>query len=177
MKGPTLLERLTGSALTNDPYDDLFEDDDTSGAQSSTQATQEKTRNEHMNAIDTNTETNDAWDGGADGTNNELAVDVYQTKDEVIIKALVAGVLPSNLDISLTRDMLTIKGARQSEKEEVDDNYFQRELYWGEFSRTILLPEEVDVENAQASEKHGILMVRLPKIDKKKAAKLKVKSR
>ena len=107
----------------------------------------------------------------------ELAVDVYQTPDAIVIKALVAGVQPTSIDISLTREMLTISGKREDEREVEEDSYFQRELYWGSFSRTILLPEEVDVDMAEASEKHGILMIRLPKINKKREMKLKVRTR
>ena len=107
----------------------------------------------------------------------ELAVDIYQTPDAIVIKALVAGVQPQSIDISLTREMVTVSGSREDEREVSDDDYFQRELYWGSFSRTILLPEEVDVDLAEASEKHGILMIRLPKINKKRQTKLKVRSR
>ncbi|HWO07567.1 MAG TPA: Hsp20/alpha crystallin family protein [Candidatus Paceibacterota bacterium] len=107
----------------------------------------------------------------------ELAVDVYQTPDSIVVKALVAGVQPQTIDISLTREMLTVSGIRQDEREVEEENYFQRELYWGSFSRTILLPEEVDVERAEASEKHGVLMIRLPKINKKRETKLKVRMR
>jgi HSP20 family protein len=107
----------------------------------------------------------------------ELAVDIYQTPDAIVVKALIAGVQPNSVDISLTREMLVISGTRQDEREVEEDNYFQRELYWGSFSRTILLPEEVDVDLAEASEKHGILMIRLPKINKKRETKLKVRSR
>ena len=73
--------------------------------------------------------------------------------------------------------MLTISGTRQDEREVDEEHYYQRELYWGSFSRTILLPEEVDVDMAEASERHGILMIRLPKINKKRQTKLKVRSR
>lgn len=107
----------------------------------------------------------------------ELAVDVYQTPEAIVVKALIAGVQPNSVDISLTRETLTVSGTRQDEKEVEEDNYFQRELYWGSFSRTILLPEEVDVDMAEASEKHGILMIRLPKINKQRQTKLKVRSR
>lgn len=107
----------------------------------------------------------------------ELAVDVYQTPEAIVVKAFIAGIQPGSLDISLSREMLTVSGSRQDEREVEEDDYFQRELYWGAFSRTILLPEEVDVDLAEASEKHGILMIRLPKINKKKQTKLKVKSR
>ncbi|OGG73082.1 hypothetical protein A3A38_04275 [Candidatus Kaiserbacteria bacterium RIFCSPLOWO2_01_FULL_53_17] len=107
----------------------------------------------------------------------ELAVDVYQTPDYIVVKALVAGVQPATIDISLTREMLTISGVRSDEREVEEENYFQRELYWGSFSRTILLPEEIDVDAAEASEKHGVLMIRLPKINKKRETKLKVRAR
>lgn len=107
----------------------------------------------------------------------ELAVDIYQTPEAIVVKALIAGVHPNSVDIALTREMLVISGTRQDEREVEEDNYFQRELYWGSFSRTVLLPEEVDVDLAEASEKHGILMIRLPKINKKRETKLKVRSR
>lgn len=119
----------------------------------------------------------DSYPQEAPEAEGELAVDVYQTPDSIVIKALVAGVQPSSIDISLTREMLTISGIRADEKEVEEENYFQQELYWGSFSRTILLPEEIDVDRAEASEKHGILMVRLPKINKRRETKLKVRTR
>lgn len=106
----------------------------------------------------------------------QLTVDMYQTPDSIIIKAIVAGVRPDDLDISITRDMVTIKGRREESREVMDENYFYRELYWGSFSRTIVLPQEIEVEEAEAVEKHGMLIIRLPKIDKGRQAKLKVKS-
>lgn len=114
---------------------------------------------------------------GGEEPAGELAVDVYQTPDAIVVKALIAGVQPSSIDISLSREMLTISGQRADEREVDEEHYFQRELYWGSFSRTILLPEEVDVDLAEASEKHGILMIRLPKVNKKKQTKLKVRTR
>jgi HSP20 family protein len=106
----------------------------------------------------------------------QLTVDVFQTPDEIVIKSIVAGVKPDDLEVSITRDMVTIRGGREESKEVSDDNYFHKELYWGSFSRTVLLPAEVDVEAAQASEKHGLLIIRLPKIDKERQTRLKVKS-
>ncbi len=70
----------------------------------------------------------------------ELTVDVYQTTDTIVIKAMIAGVRPEDLDISITRDMVTVKGRREEEKAVQDEDYFARELYWGSFSRTITLP-------------------------------------
>ncbi|MCH7529689.1 Hsp20/alpha crystallin family protein [Patescibacteria group bacterium] len=105
----------------------------------------------------------------------QLTVDVFQNTDEIIIKALVAGVRPDQLDISITRDMVTIRGKREESKEVAEDNYFYKELYWGSFSRTILLPQEIDVEASEATVKHGLLSIRLPKIDKERQTKLKVR--
>ena len=106
----------------------------------------------------------------------ELTVDVYQTPEMIIIKSMIAGVRPEDLDISITRDMITIRGKREEERIARDDDYFTRELYWGSFSRTISLPEEIDVEEAEAIEKHGLLILKLPKLDKKRLSKLKVKT-
>lgn len=110
------------------------------------------------------------------GEEGQLTVDVFNTPNEIVIKAIVAGVKPEDLDISITRDMVTVRGKREEHKEVAHEDYFYKELYWGAFSRTILLPQEIEVEQATASEKHGLLTIRLPKIDKEKQTKLKVKS-
>lgn len=106
----------------------------------------------------------------------QLTVDLYQTATEIIVQTMVAGVQPENLSITITRDMITIKGKREENKSISTENYFVQELYWGAFSRTISLPEEVDPEEAEAIEKHGLLIIKLPKINKEKKTILKVKS-
>lgn len=106
----------------------------------------------------------------------QLTVDVYNTNSDIVIKTIVAGVRPDELDISISRDMVTIRGKREEVREVAEEEYFHRELYWGAFSRTVLLPEEIDVEAAEASEKHGLLTIRLPKIDKRRQTKLRVKT-
>jgi len=106
----------------------------------------------------------------------ELTVDVYQTPEMIVIKSMIAGVRPDDLDVSITRDMVTIAGKREEEKVSRDEDYFARELYWGSFSRTIQLPEEIDVDEAEAVEKHGLLIIKLPKLDKKRQSKLKVRT-
>ena len=106
----------------------------------------------------------------------ELTVDVYQTSDMIIIKSMIAGVRPEDLDISITRDMVTITGKREEERSVKEEDYYVRELYWGSFSRSIQLPEEIDVDEAEAVEKHGLLILKLPKLDKKRQSKLKVKT-
>jgi HSP20 family protein len=119
--------------------------------------------------------------GDADWIENEsqdaeLTVDVFQTPDSIVIKAMTAGVDPNDLDISIARDMVVIRGHREEEKTARTDDYFVQELYWGSFSRTISLPEEVDVDEADAVCKHGLLILKLPKLDKKRQTKLKVKT-
>ncbi len=106
----------------------------------------------------------------------ELSVDVYQTKNEIVVEAMVAGVKPEDLHLSITRDMVTIKGSREDNSQIGDDDYFYRELFWGRFSRTILLPSEILIEESEAIEKHGLLIIRMPKVDKARQTKLKVKS-
>ncbi len=106
----------------------------------------------------------------------ELAVDVYQTPSHIVIKAMIAGVKPDDLDVSITRDLVTIRGKRERHTEGTAGDFFFQELYWGAFSRSIVLPQEVEIEEAEATEKHGLLIVRLPKLDKGRQAKLKVKS-
>ena len=105
----------------------------------------------------------------------ELAVDVLNTDDAIIIKAMVAGVRPGDIDIDISRDMVTIRATREDEQEVSEDNYFQKELFWGSFSRNILLPEEIDVDLSEAKEKNGLLVLALPKVDKNKKTKLQVK--
>jgi len=105
----------------------------------------------------------------------ELSVDVYQNPNEIIIKTMVAGVKPEDLDVSISRDIVTIKGKRESERTIADDDYFHKELYWGSFSRTVVLPQEIDVDAAEATEKHGLLILKLPKLDKNRQTRLKVR--
>lgn len=105
----------------------------------------------------------------------QLTVDVFQTPSEIVVKTMVAGVKPEDLDVSITRDTITIHGERGEDRTVSDDDYVHRELYWGSFSRTINLPEEIDVDGAEAVEKHGMLILRLPKLDKNRQTKLKVK--
>ncbi len=105
----------------------------------------------------------------------QLTVDVFQTPNEIVIKALVAGVRPDDLDISITRDMVTIRGRRVEQRDVEEDTYIYRELFWGAFSRSVVLPAEIDVDMAEAEQKHGLLTIRLPKINKDRQTKLKVR--
>ncbi len=106
----------------------------------------------------------------------ELTVDVYQTPGELVVQTMVAGVRPEDLELTISRDMITIRGKREESRSINEENFFTKELYWGAFSRTVLLPAEIDPEESEATEKHGLLTVRLPKIDKDRKTSVKVKS-
>lgn len=105
----------------------------------------------------------------------ELTVDVYQTDEEIVIQSAIAGIEPEDLDISIEKDMITIRGKREKQFEEKEKNYFYQECYWGRFSRKIILPVEVNSSKISASMKNGILTIRIPKIEGKKKTKISVK--
>lgn len=106
----------------------------------------------------------------------QLTVDVYQTDDEIIIKSTIAGVTADDIDVSITNEMVAIKGNRKHDEKVRASDYYYQELYWGSFSRSIILPEEIDADNAKASMKNGILTLRLPKLTKNKVKKVRVAS-
>lgn len=106
----------------------------------------------------------------------QLAVDAYQTEDEVFINAPIAGVNPHDLEIGITDEIVTIKGKRQRSEAINQENYFVQECYWGSFSRSYLLPIAVDSDNAKASLKNGILTIAIPKAEKTKTKIIKVQA-
>ncbi len=106
----------------------------------------------------------------------QLPVDVHQTANEIVIRAFVAGVRPDELTISISRDMVEIEGSRMEREQVSGPDYFTRELFWGSFTRTILLPQEVDVDAATATAKDGLLTLVLPKLDKARQTRLRVKA-
>lgn len=105
----------------------------------------------------------------------QLAIDMYQTEKDVVIKAPVAGVSPDKLDIMITDEIVGIKGTREENKEASDDRYYTQECYWGSFARTISLPTLVVPDKAEASFKDGILTIKAPKASQSKMRKLKIK--
>ena len=106
----------------------------------------------------------------------ELSIDLYQTPTDIIVQTMVAGVRPEDLDLTIARDMITIKGKREESRTIDEENYFTKELYWGKFSRTISLPAEVEPEEVEATEKHGLITIKIKKVDKEKKNSVKVKS-
>lgn len=104
-----------------------------------------------------------------------LNIDMYQTKDNVIIKSTIAGVRPDDIDITVANDMVTIKGSRSREEKINQDDYFYQECYWGSFSRSVIVPVDIDSEEIEADLKDGILTIIIPKAAKAKTKKVKVK--
>lgn len=106
----------------------------------------------------------------------ELTVDIYDAGDAIVIQSTVAGVKPEDLDVSITNDSVTIRGRRERSQEIRDDDYYYKELFWGSFARSVILPEEIEEDAAEATLKLGLLSIRLPKKQRGVAQKLKVKS-
>jgi len=104
-----------------------------------------------------------------------LTLDVYQTPTSIIVESAVAGVNPEDLDISITSDSVSVRGKREKMEKVEEKDYLFQECYWGRFSRSIMLPQEVDPDRAQASLKNGVLKIVLPKLNRQKTKKLKVK--
>lgn len=145
-KKKSFFERLTGSIKMDDAYTD-----------------------EDLYAEDASPEVYD--DEPVEG---QLSVDVIETSSAVIIQAMTAGVNKNDLEITISRETVEIRGERHMDRFSHDAEYITQELYWGAFSRIVDLPDEIEVEEASAKEEHGLLTIFLPKIDKHKQAKLKV---
>ena len=105
----------------------------------------------------------------------ELTVDIYNKGDTIVIQSTVAGVRPEHLDVAITDDMVTIRGRRERIDSVKEENYYYKELFWGTFSRQVILPEEIQQEEAEANLQHGLLTIKLPKKRHGVTQKLKVK--
>lgn len=152
----SFFERLTGAIRLPENEEDTFETNTRPGGSTKQGAGDEDAETEQV-----------------DG---QLMVDVYQTHNDIVIKTMVPGVRPEDLDITIARDIVTIKCKRETERNIADNDYFHRELYWGGFSRTIMLPQEIDIDSAEAVERHGLLIIKLPKLDKNRQTKVRVKN-
>ena len=105
----------------------------------------------------------------------QLAIDVYQTEEEIVIQSAIGGVKPNDLEITIENGIVQIKGSRQKSETIEKDNYFIQECHWGSFSRQFVLPSEVDASRAEANLKDGVLIVKIPRIQKEKVTKLLIK--
>lgn len=105
------------------------------------------------------------------------AIDMYQTDDEVVVKATLPGVRPEDLNIAVTGDVLTIRGEVKEESSSNGANYHVRERRYGSFSRALPLPTAVQADKAQAEFENGVLTLRLPKAEEVKPKTIAVKAR
>lgn len=125
--------------------------------------------------LDEGQSSNEEW-AGEEEFEGQLAVDVYQTKDTIVIKAPIAGVKPEDIDVAISEDVVTIRGDRKEEKTIEKDNYYVQECFWGSFSRSVILPTSTVADKALASLKDGVLTIEIPKVvPEDKIKKIKVK--
>jgi HSP20 family protein len=117
--------------------------------------------------------TTDEWDED-DTVPGQLAVDVYETREKLVVKARTAGVNKHDLDVSISDNQLTIRGTLSAGLEEGVENYFLQECYWGEFSRTIALPVPVKEEEIEAVLKDGVLTISFGKVKQDTIKKIQV---
>lgn len=117
-----------------------------------------------------------AMDEDADEIEGQLTVDVYQDGDDIVVQSTVAGVSSDDLDVHITPESVTVKGSREKLQKIEDKDYFYQECFWGKFSRSVILPAEVDPEKSTATVKNGVLTVRMPRLNRQKGKKVKVKS-
>src|SRR5665213_3879884 len=115
----------------------------------------------------------DEWDED-DSVPGQLAVDVYETREKLVVKARTAGVNKNDLDVSISDNQLTIRGTLSSGSEDGVENYFLQECYWGEFSRTIALPVPVKEEEIEAVLKDGVLTISFGKVQQDTVKKIQV---
>ncbi len=162
----SFFDRLSGNAAVGDTFDSF--DDEMPIAQ-----VKQKDQKKQAHDLIAKIPAEDDFPSDGEG---QLPVDVHQTANDIIVRAFVAGVRPDELNISINRDMVEISGSRMEREQTSGSDYFTQELFWGSFSRAIMLPQEVDVEASSANAKDGLLTIILPKLDKARQTKLKVKA-
>lgn len=168
----SFLEKLTGSSKIEDeqeyevpsrPLAKIYEEED------------ESEQTEML--INSSSQRNVQEENFSSGSENEgqLTIDVYQTDNDIVIKSTIAGVKPEDLDVSINSDMVSIRGERKNEEVIGEENYYYQECYWGNFSRSVILPVDVLADKAEAAMKNGILTIRLPKADNTRTKKIQVR--
>jgi len=105
------------------------------------------------------------------------AVDIYQTKDDVVVKAAIPGIKPEDIDIAVTGEILTIKGELKEEEKIEEGSYLRQERHYGQFCREFTLPTQVNADKAKAEFEHGVLTLRLPKAEAVKPKSIQVKAK
>ena len=120
------------------------------------------------------TVSDDSWDDSEEEFPGQLAVDVYETEDKLVVKARTAGVNKEELDVSISDGILTISGTLSSGDETDATNWHIQECYWGEFSRTLALPVSVKEDEVEAILKDGVLSIIFSKVKQEQAKKIQV---
>lgn len=111
-----------------------------------------------------------------ESTEGQLALDIYQTATDIVIVAPIAGVKLTDINVAVTEDVLTIKGKRNLEFDIPDEDYFTQECFWGDFSRSIVLPAAVDTTRIAATFKDAVLKITIPKTEKTKTRIVRIKT-
>ncbi len=107
----------------------------------------------------------------------DLAVDVYETKEDVVVKAALPGIAPEQVEVTITGDTLTIRGETKEESEVKEENYLRKERRFGSFHRTVTLPSGLKSDKADASFENGVLTLKIPKAEETKPKSIKVKTK
>ena len=175
----SFFERLTGAKVLNpsveeEQYDSVVEAERDVPYQPAFGAGDEELLEEAE--IESEDEYEDDLPVAQEEQEGQLTVDVFQDDENIIIQSTIAGVSSDDLDVSITNDMVTVRGERRKQYNTDEEDYFYQECYWGTFSRSIILPVEIDADRAEARIKNGILTIRIPKANTAVTRKLKVKA-
>ena len=106
----------------------------------------------------------------------QLTVDVFQDEDNIYVQSAIAGIGPDDLDVNITKESVTIRGRRARTHNVSERNFFYQECFWGSFSRSVVLPEEVDPDSSSAGFKNGVLTIQMPKLARRRSKNLRVRS-
>lgn len=177
----SILRKLTGAVDFDDNTDTILEEEDLreslknkfSFDEEPSESHEEPTQPNYME--ETSYNSSDDIEIDEDSAEGVLTIDVYQTDNEIVIVSTIAGVTSKDLDVTITNDMVTIKGERKNQTKVRQEDYFYQECYWGPFSRSVILPIDVDAEKSGAELKDGVLIVSLPKSEKVKSKKIPIK--
>jgi len=130
--------------------------------------------NDDLSTVDEPIAADNNWDDSEEEFPGQLAVDVYETTDKLVIKARTAGVNKEELDVSISDGILTISGTLNSGDDTDAINWHIQECYWGEFNRTLALPVSVKEDEVEAVLKDGVLTISFTKVRQEQAKKIQI---
>lgn len=110
-----------------------------------------------------------------DDPEGQLTVDVFQDEDNIYVQSTVAGLNPDDLEINIAKESVAIKGKRERSQKISEKNFFYQECFWGKFSRSVVLPQEIDSEKSAASLKNGVLTIKMPKLERRRGKSVRIK--